>query len=55
VAKSITTAAGALAHLVDAVWLRPIVSQVLPLAEARAAYTQGLAGHNRGKPVLSVA
>ena len=50
-----TTAAGALAHLVDAGWLRPIVSQVLPLAEARAAHTQGLAGHNRRKTVLSVA
>jgi len=30
------------------------VSTVLPLAEARRAYDQGLGGHNRGKIVLQV-
>jgi len=41
-----------ISRLVDEGRLRPIVSTVLPLAEARRAYEQGLAGHNRGKIVL---
>lgn len=43
-----------LAALVDAGRLRPIVSCVIPIAEARTAYEQGLAGHNRGKTVLTI-
>jgi len=34
--------------------LRPIVSTVLPLAEARRAYEPGQGGHNRGRIVLLV-
>ncbi len=45
----------AIAALVDAGRLRPIVSHVFPLAEARDAYEQGLEGHNVGKTVLTVA
>lgn len=43
-----------IAALVDSGDLRSIVSTVLPLSEARAAYTQGRGGHNRGKIVLTV-
>jgi len=43
-----------ISRLVDGGRLRPIVSAVLPLAEARRAYEQGLGGHNRGKIVLLV-
>jgi NADPH:quinone reductase-like Zn-dependent oxidoreductase len=41
-----------LTRLIDAGQLRPFVHTVFPLAEARAAFEQGLAGHQRGKIVL---
>lgn len=44
-----------IAALADAGRLRPIVSRVLPLAQARTAYADGAAGHNRGKTVLTMA
>jgi len=44
-----------LSRLVDAGKVRPIVSGVFPLSHAKEAYQKGLAGHNRGKLVLSVA
>ncbi len=44
----------AIAALVDAGRIRPIVSKVFPLAEAREAYEEGLEGHNVGKTVLTV-
>ncbi len=40
--------------LVEEGMLRPIVSTVLPLAQARDAYELGLRGHMRGKIVLRV-
>jgi NADPH:quinone reductase-like Zn-dependent oxidoreductase len=40
--------------LLDAGQVRPIVDQVLPLAEARQAYDAGIQGHPRGKIVLSI-
>ena len=43
-----------IAALVEAGRLRAIVSQVFPLAQTREAYEQALAGHNRGKTVLTV-
>ena len=43
-----------LARLVDAGKLGPIVRGVFPLSRAKEAYQKGLAGHNRGKLVLSV-
>ncbi len=43
-----------LGRLVDEGALRPIVSSVLPLAQARDAYELGLRGHMRGKIVLRV-
>lgn len=43
-----------IAALATAERLRPIVSRVLPLHDAQTAYQQGLAGHNRGKTVLTV-
>lgn len=43
-----------IAALVDAGRIRPIVSHVLPLRDAKAAYTRALAGHNRGKTVLTI-
>ena len=43
-----------IAALVEAGRLRAIVSHVFPLAQAREAYEQALAGHNRGKTVLTV-
>lgn len=43
-----------LAQLADAGQLRPCVTQVLPLAEARQAQQQSQQGHTRGKIVLKV-
>jgi NADPH:quinone reductase-like Zn-dependent oxidoreductase len=42
-------------HLIDEGTLRVVVGAVLPLARAREAFEQGLAGHGRGKIVLQVA
>ena len=44
-----------LAELIDAGLVRPQVSTVLPLAEARQAHEQSQSGHARGKIVLRVA
>ena len=44
-----------LGHLIDKGTLRVVVRTVLPLARAREAFEQGLAGHGRGKIVLQVA
>jgi NADPH:quinone reductase-like Zn-dependent oxidoreductase len=44
-----------LGHLIDKGILRVIVGAMLPLARAREAFEQGLAGHMRGKIVLQVA
>jgi NADPH:quinone reductase-like Zn-dependent oxidoreductase len=44
-----------IARLVDAGTLVPVISEVLPLAEARRAFEHGLSGHVRGKIVLRVA
>ena len=41
-------------QLVDLGKIRPIVSDVFPLSEARVAYQRGLEGHNTGKTVLKV-
>jgi len=41
-------------RLIDAGTIRPIVAAVFPLSNARDAFAQGLAGHNRGKLVLRV-
>ena len=41
-------------RLVDQKKVRPIVSGVFPLAEARRAYESGLSGHSKGKIVLKV-
>lgn len=43
-----------LGRLIDDGKIRPIVESVFPLARAREAFVQGLAGHNRGKLVLRV-
>lgn len=40
--------------LLDEGWVRPIVDQVFPLAEARRAYDAGIHGHPRGKIVLTI-
>ena len=44
-----------LGHLIDNGILRVVVGAVLPVARAREAFEQGLAGHMRGKIVLQVA
>ena len=44
----------AIAGLIDEGKVKPVVSTVLPLAEARRAHELGDAGHARGKIVLSV-
>jgi NADPH:quinone reductase-like Zn-dependent oxidoreductase len=44
-----------LAKLVDAGELRPVIDQVFPLEEARAAFARSLARGKRGKVVLAVA
>ena len=43
-----------ISRLVDQRKVRPVVSNVFPLAQARIAYENGLAGHNQGKTVLKV-
>ncbi len=43
-----------LSRLIDSGRLRPIIGGVFPLPRAREAYQKGLAGHNRGKLVLSL-
>lgn len=43
-----------IAALVDAGKVKPVVSQVLPLAEARRAHEASQGGHTRGKIVLRV-
>jgi NADPH:quinone reductase-like Zn-dependent oxidoreductase len=43
-----------LGRLIDAGQVRPIVSEVLPLAQARRAHEMSQAGHVRGKIVLAV-
>jgi NADPH:quinone reductase-like Zn-dependent oxidoreductase len=44
----------AIGDLIDAGQIQPIVSQVFPLAEARAAWEAAASGHARGKIVLRV-
>lgn len=44
-----------IAHLIEAGTLRVIVEATFPLPDARAAFEQGLRGHNRGKLVLRIA
>jgi NADPH:quinone reductase-like Zn-dependent oxidoreductase len=44
-----------LARLIDGGALRPLVGEVFPLADARAAFTRSLGGHRPGKLVLRVA
>jgi NADPH:quinone reductase-like Zn-dependent oxidoreductase len=43
-----------ISRLIDEGEVRPIISGVFPLAEARRAYESGLSGHARGKVVLKV-
>lgn len=43
-----------IARVIDAGHLKPIVAAVFPIASARQAFERGLAGHNRGKLVLTV-
>ena len=43
-----------LTELIDTRTLRPIVSEIMPLSEARRAHEQSETGHARGKIVLSV-
>jgi len=43
-----------IARLVDANEVKPVVTGVFPLRQARDAYEKGLSGHNRGKLVLQV-
>jgi NADPH:quinone reductase-like Zn-dependent oxidoreductase len=45
---------GELTRLIDGGELRPFVQSIFPLAQARTAFEQGLAGHLRGKIVLQV-
>jgi len=44
-----------LAELIDAKKIKPLVSEVLPLSDARKAHEQAITGHTRGKIVLKVA
>jgi NADPH:quinone reductase-like Zn-dependent oxidoreductase len=41
-------------ELIDRGLIRPVVSAVFPLAQARQAFQRGIAAHTRGKMVLSV-
>ncbi|MGI8570118.1 MAG: zinc-binding dehydrogenase [Methylocella sp.] len=41
-------------ELIDGGIVQPIVSAVIPLAQARQAFERGIGGHTRGKLVLSV-
>ena len=43
-----------IATLIDTGVLRPIVTEILPLAEARKAHEHSQTGHTRGKIVLQV-
>jgi NADPH:quinone reductase-like Zn-dependent oxidoreductase len=43
-----------IAQLIDAGKVKPVISTVLPLAEARKAHALLEAGHTRGKIVLRV-
>ena len=43
-----------IATLIDAGAVRPVIAQTVPLAEARAAFERGVAGHTRGKLVLAL-
>ena len=43
-----------ISRLVDRGKIKPIVSEVYQLSEARVAYEKGLSGHNTGKTVLRV-
>jgi NADPH:quinone reductase-like Zn-dependent oxidoreductase len=44
----------AIGDLIDAGQIQPVISQVFPLAEARAAWETAASGHARGKVVLRV-
>jgi NADPH:quinone reductase-like Zn-dependent oxidoreductase len=44
-----------IAAIVDARQIKPIVTTVLPLADARKAHEMSESGHTRGKIVLRVA
>jgi NADPH:quinone reductase-like Zn-dependent oxidoreductase len=52
--KTVTADLDEISTLIDAKAVRPIVSEVLPLAEARRAHELSEAGHVRGKIVLRV-
>ncbi len=54
-AKNSGTQLAEIAGLVDAGHLRPHISEVLPLKEARKAHEMSQSGHTRGKIVLKVA
>jgi NADPH:quinone reductase-like Zn-dependent oxidoreductase len=43
-----------IAKLIDAGAVRPVIAQIVPLAEAREAFERGVTGHTRGKVVLAV-
>ena len=43
-----------IATLIDSGAVRPVIAQTVPLAEARAAFERGVAGHTRGKLVLAL-
>jgi NADPH:quinone reductase-like Zn-dependent oxidoreductase len=45
---------GRLATLIDSGAVRPVIAQTVPLAEAGEAFECGVAGHTRGKLVLTV-
>lgn len=53
-AKNSATQLTKIAELVDTGYLRPHISEVLPLREARNAYELSQGGHTRGKIVLQV-
>lgn len=44
----------AIARLIDAGTIRPVIAHTMPLAKARQAFELGVAGHTRGKIVLAV-
>jgi NADPH:quinone reductase-like Zn-dependent oxidoreductase len=44
-----------IASLIDSGAIRPVIAEVIPLANARLAFERGVAGHTRGKLVLQVA
>jgi NADPH:quinone reductase-like Zn-dependent oxidoreductase len=53
--KASTTNLTRLAELLDAGKLKTVVMKTYPLAQAREAWTEIMAGHARGKIVLQVA